>query len=269
MAEINTDDRAILAAALLHDIGKPQARRINPKNNHVQFFGHEALSATLSEPILAHMVKEGLLSDSAAKEAHELVAQHGFFYRCKDVDEAYEAFVSRRDFFVKLSLLVECDHLGRFADASVETQYISIEQMITDFLKKHRKKTLFVYFLYYNTLIKQITQGDLMVRPICPKCHSSEFVIESRTGKKVGVGVGTVAGGAAGYTGAVGGAEAGAAIGSFLGPVGAIAGGAIGGLMGALAGASVGGAVGYKVGDTIDEARMVYVCNKCHTEIQG
>jgi len=131
MAEINTDDRAIMAAALLHDIGKPQARRINPRNNHVQFFGHEALSATLSEPILAHMVKEGMLNEAEAKEAHELVAQHGFFYRCKDVDEAYDAFVSRRDFFVKLSLLVECDHLGRFADAAVQTQYTSIAQMIT------------------------------------------------------------------------------------------------------------------------------------------
>lgn len=32
-------------AALLHDIGKPDTREINPKNNHVMFLNHDAVSA--------------------------------------------------------------------------------------------------------------------------------------------------------------------------------------------------------------------------------
>ena len=136
MVEINTDDKALHAAALLHDVGKPESRRINPRNNHVQFFGHEERSAIIAAPILAHMVKDGLLLEVEAKEAQELVAKHGFFYQCKDVDEAYEAFVSRRDFFIKLSVLVECDHMGRFCHEEVDGRFVSIQQIMQTLLQR-------------------------------------------------------------------------------------------------------------------------------------
>jgi len=130
MAEINTDDKAIMAAALLHDIGKPLSLRVNPKNNHVQFFGHEEESAKMAKPILAKMVEGGILDAVEAKEALELVALHGFFYSCHNIDEAYRMFAERRDFFLKLSILVECDHLGRFCLDHIDGKFASIKEMM-------------------------------------------------------------------------------------------------------------------------------------------
>jgi len=130
MVELNSSDKALLASALLHDIGKPSVRRVNPKNNHVQFFGHEEKSALLAEPILKKMVADGLLHSLEAKEALELIAMHGFFYTCKESDEAYQAFISRKAFFVKLSLLVECDHLGRFGSPEVAQGFAKIKEMM-------------------------------------------------------------------------------------------------------------------------------------------
>ena len=45
IAELSHYEKVVQIAALLHDIGKPASRKINPRNNHVQFFGHENLSA--------------------------------------------------------------------------------------------------------------------------------------------------------------------------------------------------------------------------------
>ena len=130
MVEINTDDKALMAAALLHDIGKPVSRRINPKNNHVQFFGHEEESAKMAKPILAKMAEEGILDTVEANEALELVALHGFFYSCHNIDEAYSTFAERKDFFLKLSILLECDHLGRFCLDHIDGKFASIKEMM-------------------------------------------------------------------------------------------------------------------------------------------
>jgi len=130
MMEINSSDKALWASALLHDIGKPSVRKVNPKNNHVQFFGHEEVSAKMAKPILEQMVDDGVLSKSQAKETLNLIAMHGYFYKCQDVNEAYSMFVSKREFFLKLSLLVECDHLGRFGSEQVEQSFEKIKDMI-------------------------------------------------------------------------------------------------------------------------------------------
>jgi putative nucleotidyltransferase with HDIG domain len=130
MVELNSSDKALLASALLHDIGKPEVRRVNPRNNHVQFFGHEEKSAHLAKPILEKMVSNALLEKSQAKEALELIAMHGYFYGCKDANEAYVFFAEKRVFFSKLILLVECDHLGRFGSSDVEQSFGKIKEMI-------------------------------------------------------------------------------------------------------------------------------------------
>ena len=38
VAELKAYDLPVLIAALLHDLGKPLAREVNPRNNHVRFF---------------------------------------------------------------------------------------------------------------------------------------------------------------------------------------------------------------------------------------
>jgi hypothetical protein len=130
MVELNSSDKALLASALLHDIGKPEVRCVNPRNNHVQFFGHEEKSAYLAKPILEKMVSDALLEKSQAKEALELVTKHGYFYTLKDANEAYVFFAEKRVFFSKLTLLVECDHLGRFGSSDVEQSFGKIKEMI-------------------------------------------------------------------------------------------------------------------------------------------
>jgi len=130
MMEINSSDKALLVSALLHDIGKPAKRRVSLKNGHIQFFGHEEESALLAKPILAKMVNDGIVDDAQAKEALELISKHGYFYKAKDIDEVYQEFVDRREFFLKLTLLVECDHLGRFGSSQVEHSFEKIKDMI-------------------------------------------------------------------------------------------------------------------------------------------
>jgi HD superfamily phosphodiesterase len=43
IAQLEGYDRVIQVSALLHDIGKPNSRTVNPKNNHIQFFNHEEI----------------------------------------------------------------------------------------------------------------------------------------------------------------------------------------------------------------------------------
>jgi putative nucleotidyltransferase with HDIG domain len=62
VAELRGYDRVVQVSALLHDIGKPQSRKINPKNNHVNFWGHEELSAKMAEPLVADLVTREMLS---------------------------------------------------------------------------------------------------------------------------------------------------------------------------------------------------------------
>ena len=56
IAELKGYDKVVQVSALLHDIGKLQSRRVNPHNNHIQFFGHEALSANMATSLVADLV---------------------------------------------------------------------------------------------------------------------------------------------------------------------------------------------------------------------
>ena len=114
LAELYNYDTVVLVSALLHDIGKPTARKINPRNNHVQFFGHEALSAEMSVGILNQMIEEKMLKREDENIILELIIHHGFLYKHSEVKEMLEYFDDDKIFCRQLISLIKCDSLGRF-----------------------------------------------------------------------------------------------------------------------------------------------------------
>jgi len=129
VAELKGYDRVVQVAALLHDIGKPASRQINPQNNHVQFFGHEALSAKMAVPLVKELVERNLLENmDEAHEVLELIELHAYLYQESDVNVIYEKFKNRFEFFKHLLELRVCDDLGRFSktmgESSLDTEAI-------------------------------------------------------------------------------------------------------------------------------------------------
>ncbi len=113
VAQLKGYDRVVQTAALLHDIGKPQSRRINPKNNHVQFFGHEKISASMAEPLVMDLVSRSMLTQKEADEVLILVELHGEIY--KNRESVKEKLKEDPVIFNHLLELSTCDNLGRFA----------------------------------------------------------------------------------------------------------------------------------------------------------
>ena len=116
VAELKGYEKVVQVSALLHDLGKPSSRKINPLNNHVQFFGHEEKSALLARPLLEELVKRGEITKEESLEIEELVLLHGTLYKLSH-KEIVEKFRGREEFFRHLVELVECDGLGRFTDS--------------------------------------------------------------------------------------------------------------------------------------------------------
>jgi len=115
LAELEGASAAVKAAALLHDLGKPAARGINPRNRHVRFFGHEGVSAILATEVLFAMQKEGILSAEDVERAFALIALHSLFFH--DWTRAALRKKFRRDprLYEELLTLSECDAIGRFS----------------------------------------------------------------------------------------------------------------------------------------------------------
>ena len=120
MAELNGYDKTVQIAALLHDIGKPSARRINPRNKHIQFFGHEELSAKMAEEILLSMREEGMISQKEKEEIVKLVEYHSFLHGGLETARLLEAFGGETEFCIHLVQLSRCDNLGRFCEDTVD-----------------------------------------------------------------------------------------------------------------------------------------------------
>ena len=116
VAELYEYDKEVQISALLHDIGKPQARKINPKNNHVQFFGHEELSAEIAEEILYQMQKENIINRHESHEIKELIRLHSLLHKNPDLHILVEQFKDNKELYVHLVQLNQCDHLGRFCE---------------------------------------------------------------------------------------------------------------------------------------------------------
>jgi len=115
IAELQNYDRVVQVAALLHDIGKPYSRKINPKNNHVQFFGHEALSAKMAEPLLVDLVERKILFKEEVDEVLTIISLHGDIYKYRE--EVEEKLKSQPSMLQHLFELANCDNLGRFSSS--------------------------------------------------------------------------------------------------------------------------------------------------------
>ncbi len=118
IAELEGYDKVVQISALLHDIGKPSVRKVNPRNNHVQYFDHEIMSAYLSIEVLEKMRKEGLINKDEAVEIVLLVALHSTLYKVPDSKKLFGVFEHHKTLFIHLLELTKCDHLGRFCEDS-------------------------------------------------------------------------------------------------------------------------------------------------------
>lgn len=116
MAEVYEYDWVVYVAALLHDIAKPKTRKINPKNNHVQFFGHEEISVELSKDILQKMHYESMLNLNELQEVEELIAKHSLLHKEKDPHKLFMMFKDKKEIYIHLIQLSRCDALGRFCE---------------------------------------------------------------------------------------------------------------------------------------------------------
>lgn len=121
VAEMQKYDKVVQIAALLHDIGKPIARSVNPRNNHVRFFDHETISAELSIEILNKMVLEKMITVNEMKDILVLITYHGEFYKNDDSKSIYKKFKSNKKLFILLAQLHYCDNLGRFSTEVYDT----------------------------------------------------------------------------------------------------------------------------------------------------
>ena len=115
IAQLKEFDKVVQVAALLHDIGKPHSRQINPLNNHVQFFGHEELSAKMAIPLLEALIEKKMITSKESEEILKLIAFHGYLYRY-DEEKIYEKFKDDIELFKHLVELTICDDLGRFSE---------------------------------------------------------------------------------------------------------------------------------------------------------
>lgn len=115
IAELRSYDKVVQVSALLHDIGKPQSRKINPKNNHVQFFGHEELSANIAKPLVDDLVQREMITLNESEEILKLISLHSYLYKESDHNIIYKKFKKNLKLFKHLVELGNCDDLGRFS----------------------------------------------------------------------------------------------------------------------------------------------------------
>lgn len=96
-------------AALLHDIGKPSTRSVNPKNGNVSFHNHDAVSAFMSLEILKR--EELGLSKSMIIRIFNMIALHTQIYKLS-IEQL--AAIGDPMLLKGLIMLGKADHAGRF-----------------------------------------------------------------------------------------------------------------------------------------------------------
>jgi len=139
VAELEKSSRAVKVAALLHDIGKPLCREINPRNNHVRFFGHEGMSAYLSLEILQKMATEGLIEQKEISHIFALVALHAVPYKVDSEQKLIDKFRYTKQLFDDLALLSHCDNLGRYTSSPPSVRHIDIQEISGELLTQEKE----------------------------------------------------------------------------------------------------------------------------------
>lgn len=102
----------VLVAALLHDIGKPLARKENHEKQRVHFWGHEPMSAFLAVDILNHIDKDFKLRLNK-RLILEAIAMHTDVYNVPR-EKLTQRLIRNKLLADMLSHLSECDYAGRF-----------------------------------------------------------------------------------------------------------------------------------------------------------
>jgi hypothetical protein len=119
--------KAVEIASLLHDIGKPASRRINPRNSFVNFAHHSSVGAFISIPILEEMISDGILVEKDAKRVFELIALHTLLHTDRSREELLKMFSHDMNLFEDLVTLNKYDALGSFStmhtwDKNIESE---------------------------------------------------------------------------------------------------------------------------------------------------
>lgn len=109
----------IKIAALLHDIGKPDTRNINPKNGYVSFFNHDAVSAFKALNILKR--PELNLKNSDIIHIFNLIALHTQVFK-QDLDQLQNTFMGNQELADDLIRLGTADSDGRFTSTPSHTR---------------------------------------------------------------------------------------------------------------------------------------------------
>jgi poly(A) polymerase/tRNA nucleotidyltransferase (CCA-adding enzyme) len=103
------DSLLLRFAALLHDVGKPRARGTDP-DGRPTFYGHEKLSASMTEEILARL----RLPNAFVRDVTHLVSHHMFNYQDEWTDAAVRRLIARvgEGFIGNLIELRRADQIG-------------------------------------------------------------------------------------------------------------------------------------------------------------
>lgn len=102
----------VLVCALLHDIGKPLARKNSKDKERVHFWGHESISAFLCVPIVDHIEKDFNIKLNK-RLIIETIAMHTDIYNVPR-DKLAKRLVDNKELAEMLGYLSECDYSGRF-----------------------------------------------------------------------------------------------------------------------------------------------------------
>lgn len=122
--EKSKNQRVLMWAALLHDIGKPATFRI--RKGRITAYGHDKAGAELAEKFLAHFDEE----ESFIREVAQLVRYHmHLLYVLRDLPFADIAGLKRNTDIGELALLCFCDRMGR-TNADREQEEAAVRQFV-------------------------------------------------------------------------------------------------------------------------------------------